>query len=91
VGVHPEAWGGVDLHDPPPVAHRHADVRADEVDPGDVSPTTRAASSAISAFSGWISGTIDASAAGAHVAGALQEDARLGRRDVGHREALPAA
>ena len=37
VGVHPEAGRGVDLHDPAAgLAHRHADVRADEVDAGDV-------------------------------------------------------
>ena len=33
-------------------------------------------------------GAVDADAAGAHVAGPLQEDARPGRRHVGHREAL---
>ena len=46
-------------------------------------PTTRAASSAISTLSGCaLLGAVDADAAGAHVAGALQEDPHAARRDV---------
>jgi hypothetical protein len=53
VGVHPEAGRGVDLADRAAgLAYREGDVRADEVDAGDVEPDDRAASSAMSTLSG---------------------------------------
>ena len=92
VGVHAEARRRVDLNDPAAgLAHRDADIGADEVDARDVQPHHAGRQLGdVSVLRVDLLGPVDADAAGAHVAGALEEDARLGRRDAIHLESLLA-
>ena len=92
VRVHAEAWCGVDLHDPAAgLPHRHADVGADQVDAGDVeADDLRGQLGELDVVGVRLLGPVDADPAGAHVAGALEVDARAARRHVGQLEALLA-
>src|SRR5439155_12745945 len=92
MGVHPEAGCCVDLHDPAPnLADRLADVGAQEVDAGDVQahyPGRQLGD--LSVLRVDLLRAVDADAASAHVAGALQVDPLPAWGNVGHAEALLA-
>ena len=92
VRVHAESRCRVDLDDPAAgLAHRHADVGADQVDAGDVeADDLRGQLGELDVVGVRLLGPVDADPAGAHVAGALEVDARAARRHVGQLEALLA-
>ncbi len=83
---------GVDLHDPAAgLAHRHADIGADQVDAGDVEADhLRRQLGELDVVGVRLLGPVDADPAGAHVAGPLEVDARAAWRHVGQLEALLA-
>ena len=92
MGVHPEPWSGVDLHDPAAhLADRLADVGAQEVDPRDVQAHhPRRELRDLRVLRVDLLGAVDADPARAHVAGALEVDPLSARRDIGHGESLLA-
>ena len=78
VGVHPEPGSGVDLADRAAgLAHRRGDVRADEVDAGDVEPDEPGRLLGdLDVVGVGVEGAVDRDAAGRHVAGQRQLDHR---------------
>ena len=92
VGVHPEPRSGVDLADRAAgLAHRRGDVRADEVDAGDVEPDEPGRLLGdLDVVGVGVEGAVDRDAAGRHVAGQRELDLGLRRRHVVQAEPLVA-
>src|SRR5580765_2074508 len=85
MGVHPEAWRGVDLDDRAAgLANRRGDVRADEVDPGDVEADDLSRRLGdLDVVRMRLDRPVDRRPAGRHVAGQGELDERaLGRNGV---------